>query len=107
MQRHGQLLRLKPEKLEKYKKYHAQVWPEILKMIKKCGIRNYTIFHKDGYLFAYFEYTGKDFKRDMETMASDAKTQEWWNIMMPMQMPLETRKEGEWWAEMEEVFHTD
>jgi L-rhamnose mutarotase len=27
--------------------------------------------------------------------------------MMPMQQPLPTRKEGEWWAEMEEVFHTD
>jgi L-rhamnose mutarotase len=27
--------------------------------------------------------------------------------MMPMQRPLETRKEGEWWAEMEEVFHID
>jgi L-rhamnose mutarotase len=24
-----------------------------------------------------------------------------------MQQPLDTRKEGEWWAEMEEVFHTD
>jgi hypothetical protein len=24
-----------------------------------------------------------------------------------MQEPLATRKEGEWWAEMEEVFHLD
>jgi len=24
-----------------------------------------------------------------------------------MQQPLDTRKEGEWWAGMEEVFHTD
>jgi L-rhamnose mutarotase len=27
--------------------------------------------------------------------------------MMPMQAPLDTRAEGEWWANMEEVFHTD
>jgi len=27
--------------------------------------------------------------------------------MMPMQQPLDTRAEGEWWANMEEVFHTD
>jgi len=27
--------------------------------------------------------------------------------MMPMQSPLETRAEGEWWANMDEVFHTD
>jgi len=28
-------------------------------------------------------------------------------VMKPMQEPLATRKEGEWWAEMEEVFHLD
>jgi L-rhamnose mutarotase len=27
--------------------------------------------------------------------------------MMPMQKPLETRAESEWWANMEEVFHCD
>jgi L-rhamnose mutarotase len=27
--------------------------------------------------------------------------------MEPMQEPLSTRKQGEWWAEMEEVFHLD
>jgi L-rhamnose mutarotase len=27
--------------------------------------------------------------------------------MEPMQEPLPTRKEGEWWATMEEVFHLD
>ena len=46
-------------------------------------------------------------KADMAKMEADPKTQEWWDVMMPMQKPLETRAEGEWWAEMEEVFHTD
>jgi L-rhamnose mutarotase len=40
-------------------------------------------------------------------MAADPRTQEWWAVCMPMQAPLETRKEGEWWAGMEEVFHQD
>jgi len=43
----------------------------------------------------------------MAKMAADPMTQKWWDICMPMQEPLETRKEGEWWAEMEEVFHQD
>ena len=107
MKRHGQLIRVKTEELEEYKKYHAEVWPEILEMIRKCNIRNYSIYHKDGYMFAYFEYVGTDFAADMAKMAADPKTQEWWDIMMPMQEPLETRADGEWWAEMEEVFHTD
>ncbi len=96
-----------PERLEEYKRYHARVWPEVLDMIRECNIRNYSIYHKDGYLFSYFEYHGTDFNADMAKMAAHPKTQEWWAIMKPMQKPLATRKEGEWWADMEEVFHTD
>lgn len=107
MKRFGQLIRIKPAKFEKYKAYHLNVWPEVLDTIQKCNIRNYSIFHKDGYLFAYFEYIGDDYKDDMARMASDPKTQEWWNLMMSMQVPLETRNEGEWWANMDEIFYTN
>jgi L-rhamnose mutarotase len=107
VERYGQMIRIEPEKLGKYKAHHAKVWPEILEMIHNCNIRNYSIFHKDGYLFAYFEYVGDDFDADMARMAADPKTQEWWAIMKPMQEPLRTRAKGEWWANMEEVFHTD
>ncbi|MCC6860407.1 MAG: L-rhamnose mutarotase [Bryobacterales bacterium] len=107
MQRHGQVIRVLPEKLEEYKAYHARVWPEVLEKIQDCRIRNYSIYHKDGFLFAYFEYVGDDFEADMAKMAADPKTQEWWAIMRPLQQPLESRAEGEWWAEMQEVFHTD
>ena len=107
MQRHGSVIRVKPEKLEEYTRYHAAVWPEILDMITACNIRNYSIYHKDGYLFGYFEYVGADFAADMAKMAADPKTQEWWEVMKPMQQPLDTRAEGEWWAEMDEVFHLD
>ena len=107
MERHGSVIRVKPGRLEAYKAYHAHVWPEVLAMIRACNIRNYSIYHKDGHLFSYFEYVGDDFQADMAKMAADPKTQEWWDIMMPMQDPLPTRAEGEWWAEMEEVFHTD
>jgi L-rhamnose mutarotase len=107
MTRHGQLIGIQPEKLTDYKRYHAKVWPEILKKITECGIRNYSIYHKDGLLFAYFEYVGRDFAADMAKMAADPQTQEWWAIMKPMQKSLPTRAEGEWWAEMEEAFHLD
>jgi len=107
MKRYGQVIRVKPDKLEEYKAYHANVWPEILDLIRECNIRNYSIYHKDGYLFAYFEYMGDDIEADWAEMAANARNQEWWAIMEPIQEPLETRAEGEWWANMEEVFHTD
>ena len=107
MKRYGSVIRVNPEAIVEYKRYHAAVWPDILKMIRECGIRNYSIYLKDDFLFGYFEYHGTDYKKDMAKMAADPRTQEWWAVMMPMQRPLETRKEGEWWAEMEEVFHMD
>ena len=107
IKRFGQVIRVKPEKLDYYKELHANPWPCVLEKLQECNIRNYSIFYKDGLLFAYFEYIGDDFDADMAKMAADPKTQEWWDIMMPMQAPLDTRAEGEWWANMEEVFHTD
>ena len=111
MMRFGQVIGVKPENLEAYKKYHAAVWPEILDKIRDCNIRNYSIYYKNvngiPLLFAYFEYVGDDFEGDMAKMAADPKTQEWWDIMMPLQQPIDTREEGEWWATMEEVFHTE
>jgi len=107
MKRYAMVIRVRPEKLEEYKKLHANVWPEVLDMIKKCNIHNYSIYHKDGDLFSYFEYEGQDFQADMEKMAADPMTQKWWSVCKPCQEPLETRAEGELWADMEEVFHCD
>ena len=47
------------------------------------------------------------FAADMAQMAADPETQEWWALCKPMQEPVPDRAEGEWWATMNEVFHTD
>ncbi len=107
MKRYGTIIGLKPEAEKEYRRYHAAVWPEVLETIRQCNIRNYSIYLKDGLLYSYFEYYGADFAADMARMAADPATQRWWAIMQPMQKPLATRKSGEWWAEMEEVFHLD
>jgi L-rhamnose mutarotase len=100
-------IKLKPGSEASYKQYHAAVWPEVLKKITECNIKNYSIFFKDNMLFSYFEYYGVNAEDDWAKMAADRKTQEWWAIMMPMQEPFPSRAEGEWWATMEEVFHLD
>ena len=107
MKRFGQLIGVKADKFEEYKAYHTRVWPEVLETIRQCHIHNYSIYHWKGLLFAYFEYHGTDYAADMDKMAADPKTQEWWDHCMPLQAPLATRAEGEWWADMQEVFHTD
>jgi L-rhamnose mutarotase len=107
MQRFGSVIRLRPEKLEEYKILHVAVWPGVIDMIAKCNIRNYSIYHKDGFLFSYFEYIGTDYEADMKKMADDPETQRWWTVCKPCQQPLESRAEGEWWSDMDEFFHLD
>lgn len=105
--RFGQVIALEPEGAEYYKQLHRSVWPDVLKMIRECHLNNYSIYFKDNYLFTYYEYTGNDYEADMAKMAADPKTQEWWSVVMPLQKPIDTRKEGEWWADMDEVFHCE
>ena len=105
--RYGSVIRVKADKLEEYKALHANPWPGVNKMIRECNIRNYSIYYRDGYLFSYFEYTGTDFEADMQKMAADSLTREWWKLTDPCQEPVESAREGVWWAEMEEVYHLD
>lgn len=111
MKRIGQIIKLKPEAYAEYKRLHAQVWPEVLATIKAANIRNYSIYHHDGLLFAYMEYVGDDFEADMAKIADDPKTREWWALTDPLQQPVvgtsSGSAEGHWWHDMEELFHTD
>lgn len=105
MRRFGQLIRVKPDKIEEYKAYHKAVWDEVAKTITECNITNYSIFHHDGLLFAYFEYVGDDYEADMAKMSADPTTQKWWAVQKPLQEPYEVRGKGDWWVDMEEVFY--
>ena len=107
MKRYGSIVKVRPERLEEYKAVHREVWPDVLKTIYDCNIRNYSIYYWNGYLFSYFEYIGEDYAADMQKMADDPTTQEWWEICKPMQEPLEDVPAGGWWRDIEEVFHVD
>ena len=110
--RYGMVLALQPDKVEKYKRLHAAVWPAVLDRIRECNMRNYSIYLRtlgdsQPYLFSYFEYIGNDFAADMAKMAADPTTQKWWNCCKPCQKPLDNRAPDEWWSTMDEVFHLD
>ncbi|NRB19660.1 MAG: L-rhamnose mutarotase [Rhodobacteraceae bacterium] len=108
-QRMGSVIGLRPEDLDEYVKLHANVWPGVLARLKASHFTNYSIYLKEPecLMFGYFEYTGDDFDTDNAAIANDPITQDWWKVCGPMQVPLEIRNQGEWWAEMREVFHMD
>ncbi len=111
-ERFAMVIGLKPEKMVEYNKLHADTWPEILELIRKVNIRNYSIHLGElekgkFYLFAYFEYHGDNFQEDMDFMAADSTMQKWWELTDQCQIPSPMRKEGEFWMKMEEVFYTN
>jgi L-rhamnose mutarotase len=103
--RQGSIIKLKPEWEERYIILHRHTFPAVLDRIRRSNIRNYSIFLHEGVLFSYLEYVGNDYYGDMAEIGRDEITRDWWKLTDPMQEPLETRKEGEWWASMDEIFH--
>jgi L-rhamnose mutarotase len=109
MKRFGQVLGIRSECVDEYKRYHARIWPEIEGAIRAAGIRNYSIFLRGNQLFGYYEYVGPDdeLEERMQTLARAPRMREWWDLMEAMQVPDPDRQPGTWWSDMEEVFHQD
>ncbi|UOH84977.1 hypothetical protein LQV05_001793 [Cryptococcus neoformans] len=75
-----QIVRVKPERLEEYKKVHAQVWPEVLGALRKAHVVDYSIhyFAPHNLLIAHMRYIGSDFQKDMDGIKENAATKKWW-----------------------------
>ncbi|ESZ91793.1 DUF718 domain protein [Sclerotinia borealis F-4128] len=108
----AQIVKLKPDCVEKYKDCHARVWPEVLKQIKECCIEDYSIYHdpSTNILFASFKYVGYDYVGDMERMRENPKVREWWSLTDSYQESLVEGSTGStdergWWKGVDEVFY--
>lgn len=104
MKRFGQYARLKPDMIEEYERLHASVWPGVLKTIRECNLRNYSIYRSGEILFAYFEYTGTDYEADMAKMAKDPVTRSWWTHTHPCFVQEDP---GVFYIDMKELFHCE
>ncbi|KAI0886100.1 rhamnose mutarotase [Annulohypoxylon maeteangense] len=115
VRRIAQVVKLKPEFVDKYKEVHAAVWPDVLRQIKDCNIQDYSIYHdlSTGILFATFKYVGHDYVGDMERMRGNPKVREWWAMTDGFQESMVPGAESSqsnnpaWWKELEEVFYLE
>ena len=105
MKRFADVIRVPAERYAEYIEKHDHIWPSIVQMMNKAHIENFTIFHRNGYLFKYYEYTGDDYEADMKTLSDNEEHQRWLEFTAVCQEPVETAEEGQWWAPMEEIFH--
>lgn len=107
MRRFGQIIGVDPERIEEYTAHHTNIWPEIVDALNTAGITNYSIYFYGEHLFAYYEYEGPpdEYEERMSAVADAPRMQEWWTLVGALQRPLPSRKSGEWWTDMREVFH--
>ena len=104
MERLAFKMKLKPACQEEYRRRHAQVWPEILQLLKETGVSDYSIFldEETDILFAVQKVSGES---NSQQLGYVEVQQRWWSYMAdimevnpddsPISIPLP------------EVFHAD
>ncbi|WP_431219820.1 L-rhamnose mutarotase [Leifsonia xyli] len=105
-QRFAFVVGVRPEKREEYLELHRAVWPDVEAKMTECNIRNYSIYVFGDALFAYYEYIGEDLAADMQRIADDPVSQEWWTHTEPCQVRIaDERDPGALWQPLDEVWH--
>ncbi|PJC87185.1 L-rhamnose mutarotase [Vibrio sp. HA2012] len=63
-----------------YEKRHDEIWPELVRVLKEHGARNYSIFLEPGssQLFAYVEIESEE---RWNQVADTEECQKWWAFM--------------------------
>ncbi len=55
MERYAWKAKVLPGKLEEYTRRHAEIWPEMVEVLKAAGMENYSIWITGDTLFGYYE----------------------------------------------------
>jgi L-rhamnose mutarotase len=103
----GMLIGIKPDRITAYEALHAASNQGVRDLLDKYHMHNFSIYIQkmdDGqyYLFGYYEYTGNNYKADMDTMAKEPRNIQWLSKTDAMQIPLTGQKS---WTKMQEIFH--
>jgi L-rhamnose mutarotase len=103
----GMLIGIKPDRISAYEALHAASNQGVRDLLDKYHMHNFSIYiqkmdDSHYYLFGYYEYTGDNYKADMDTMAKEPRNIEWLSKTDAMQIPLPGQRS---WSRMQEIFH--
>ena len=74
-------MRLKPESVADYRKYHENVWPELVAAYKNAGITNVTCFLNGVDLVVYVEYADTVSPEALKRLAANEVEIKWQKLM--------------------------
>lgn len=98
------VMKLKEGCKEEYKKRHAEIWPELKKLLSESGVYDYSIYFDEStnFLFAFQRTRGESGSQGLGT---NTIVQKWWAHMAPL---METHEDNSPVSiPLEEVFHMD
>lgn len=80
MKRFAFKMKLRPGFKEEYLKRHDEIWPELVELIKKAGVSDYSIFldEETNILFAVQKQSGDG---SSQNLGSNPVVQKWWAYM--------------------------
>ena len=102
-QRTAFLLHIRKGKGEAYDKSHAEVWPEMLELLKRSGVSEYSIFRRDETLFLVL--TTENFEATWKKIEADPINTRWQKHMEPLFEAPPSLRPGERFEMLEEVFY--
>ena len=93
------------DKINEYKDYHQDIWPEISKSLKDSGILNAEIYNTGNRLFMIIEVDKTfSFEKKLKMDLENPKVQEWEKLMWNYQQALPQSEKGSKWVLMDKIF---
>ena len=93
------------DKINEYKDYHQDIWPEISKSLKDSGILNAEIYNTGNRLFMIIEVDKTfSFEKKLKMDLENPKVQEWEKLMWNYQQALPQSEKGSKSVLMDKIF---
>ena len=96
-------LKLRKGAEEAYDEAHRTVWPEMLELLKRSGVSEYSIFRRDQLLVLCMHV--ENFDATWSRIEADPINTRWQQAMAPYFDAMEGLRPGERFPMMEEVFY--
>lgn len=99
-------LRVRPDRIDEYRKRHMAVWPEMQDALRATGWRNYSLFlADDGLLTGYLEC--EDFDESVQAMGRLEVNGRWQAEMAGFFEGIEGAQPDRSMRPLPEIFHID
>lgn len=98
MKRSAEIIHIIPENRNCYLDKYLHPAEKTEQILWQCGIRKQYYYEFGGLILRTYEYTGKNFTKDMETIAATEETKNFFIEKRRKDVPEDQRETTDWWA---------